>query len=72
MPLRLAELFVRPACRRGLPGRQRRQGGGRRAAGPSDIKAYGFVGSSDIAQYIYAHAAANGKRAQCFGGARTT
>src|ERR1700751_13190 len=35
-----------------------------------DIKAYGFVGSSDIAQYIYATATANGKRAQCFGGAK--
>ena len=35
-----------------------------------DIKAYGFVGSSDIAQYIYSRAAAAGKRAQCFGGAK--
>jgi malonate-semialdehyde dehydrogenase (acetylating)/methylmalonate-semialdehyde dehydrogenase len=34
------------------------------------IAAVGFVGSSDIAQYIYATAAANGKRAQCFGGAK--
>src|ERR1041384_6386779 len=29
-----------------------------------DIKAVGFVGSSDIAQYIYSNAAANGKRSQ--------
>ncbi|TPG36536.1 CoA-acylating methylmalonate-semialdehyde dehydrogenase [Mycolicibacterium hodleri] len=35
-----------------------------------DIAAVGFVGSSDIAQYIYSTAAANGKRAQCFGGAK--
>src|SRR6202022_3272360 len=35
-----------------------------------DIKAVGFVGSSDIAQYIYANAAATGKRSQCFGGAK--
>ncbi|MGX1101311.1 CoA-acylating methylmalonate-semialdehyde dehydrogenase [Amorphus sp. MBR-141] len=35
-----------------------------------DIKAVGFVGSSDIAQYVYATAAAHGKRAQCFGGAK--
>jgi malonate-semialdehyde dehydrogenase (acetylating)/methylmalonate-semialdehyde dehydrogenase len=35
-----------------------------------DIQAVGFVGSSDIAQYIYSTAAANGKRAQCFGGAK--
>ena len=34
------------------------------------VKAIGFVGSSPIAQYIYATAAANGKRAQCFGGAK--
>src|SRR5881397_634798 len=35
-----------------------------------DIRAVGFVGSSDIAQYIYSTAAATGKRAQCFGGAK--
>src|SRR6478752_6143324 len=35
-----------------------------------DIKAVGFVGSSPIAQYVYSRAAANGKRAQCFGGAK--
>ncbi|TVS84730.1 CoA-acylating methylmalonate-semialdehyde dehydrogenase [Mycobacterium helveticum] len=35
-----------------------------------DIQAVGFVGSSDIAKYIYSAAAANGKRAQCFGGAK--
>ncbi|WP_130866104.1 CoA-acylating methylmalonate-semialdehyde dehydrogenase [Acidipropionibacterium timonense] len=34
------------------------------------IQAYGFVGSTPIAQYIYGRAAANGKRAQCFGGAK--
>ena len=35
-----------------------------------DISAVGFVGSSPIAQYIYERAAANGKRVQCFGGAK--
>ncbi|MEZ5210172.1 CoA-acylating methylmalonate-semialdehyde dehydrogenase [Gordonia sp. (in: high G+C Gram-positive bacteria)] len=35
-----------------------------------EVRALGFVGSSDIAQYIYATAAANGKRSQCFGGAK--
>jgi malonate-semialdehyde dehydrogenase (acetylating) / methylmalonate-semialdehyde dehydrogenase len=35
-----------------------------------DISAVGFVGSSSIAQYIYERAAATGKRAQCFGGAK--
>ena len=35
-----------------------------------DIKAVSFVGSSDIAQYVYARATATGKRAQCMGGAK--
>ncbi len=34
------------------------------------VQAIGFVGSTPIAQYIYATAAAHGKRAQCFGGAK--
>lgn len=34
------------------------------------IKAISFVGSSDIAQYIYANGCANGKRIQAFGGAK--
>ncbi len=36
----------------------------------SDIKAVSFVGSTAIAQYVYSRATANGKRAQCFGGAK--
>jgi malonate-semialdehyde dehydrogenase (acetylating)/methylmalonate-semialdehyde dehydrogenase len=35
-----------------------------------DIKAISFVGSSDIAQYIYSRGTANGKRVQAFGGAK--
>jgi malonate-semialdehyde dehydrogenase (acetylating) / methylmalonate-semialdehyde dehydrogenase len=34
------------------------------------VKAIGFVGSSSIAEYIYATASAHGKRVQCFGGAK--
>ncbi|QDC10169.1 CoA-acylating methylmalonate-semialdehyde dehydrogenase [Oceanicola sp. D3] len=34
------------------------------------IQAVAFVGSTPIAQYIYARATATGKRAQCFGGAK--
>nr|WP_321459983.1 CoA-acylating methylmalonate-semialdehyde dehydrogenase [uncultured Cohaesibacter sp.] len=34
------------------------------------IAGVGFVGSTPIAQYIYGRAATNGKRAQCFGGAK--
>ena len=35
-----------------------------------DIKAVSFVGSSDIAQYIYSRGTANGKRVQAMGGAK--
>ena len=35
-----------------------------------DIGAVGFVGSTPIASYIYSRASANGKRVQCFGGAK--
>jgi len=35
-----------------------------------DVKAVSFVGSTPVAKYIYARAAANGKRAQCQGGAK--
>nr|WP_294847293.1 CoA-acylating methylmalonate-semialdehyde dehydrogenase [uncultured Sphingomonas sp.] len=36
----------------------------------SDIAGISFVGSSDIAQYIYSRGTANGKRVQAFGGAK--
>ncbi|WP_018688520.1 CoA-acylating methylmalonate-semialdehyde dehydrogenase [Ahrensia kielensis] len=35
-----------------------------------DIEAIGFVGSTPIAEYIYTRGCANGKRVQCFGGAK--
>ncbi|MEO1722866.1 MAG: CoA-acylating methylmalonate-semialdehyde dehydrogenase [Pseudomonadota bacterium] len=35
-----------------------------------DIGAVGFVGSTPIAQYVYARGTAAGKRVQCFGGAK--
>jgi len=35
-----------------------------------DIAAIGFVGSTPIAEYIYARGCGNGKRVQCFGGAK--
>src|SRR5687767_14261514 len=35
-----------------------------------DIRAVSFVGSSDIAQYIYSRGTANNKRVQAFGGAK--
>ena len=35
-----------------------------------DIQAVGFVGSTPIAEYVYSRGCANGKRVQCFGGAK--
>jgi malonate-semialdehyde dehydrogenase (acetylating) / methylmalonate-semialdehyde dehydrogenase len=35
-----------------------------------DIAGVGFVGSTPVAQYIYARGTAQGKRMQCFGGAK--
>lgn len=35
-----------------------------------DIAGIGFVGSTAIAEYVYARGCANGKRVQCFGGAK--
>ncbi len=35
-----------------------------------DIAGIGFVGSTPIAQYIYGRGCSNGKRVQCFGGAK--
>ena len=35
-----------------------------------EVMAIGFVGSSSIAEYIYATGCAHGKRVQCFGGAK--
>jgi malonate-semialdehyde dehydrogenase (acetylating)/methylmalonate-semialdehyde dehydrogenase len=35
-----------------------------------DVQAVGFVGSTPIAEYVYKRATGNGKRAQCFGGAK--
>ncbi|OMC38822.1 methylmalonate-semialdehyde dehydrogenase (acylating) [Mycobacterium sp. GA-1841] len=71
VPLRLAELFTEA----GLPAGVLQVVQGDKEAVDAilehpDIKAVGFVGSSDIAQYIYSGAAAHGKRAQCFGGAK--
>ncbi len=71
VPLRLAELFTEA----GLPDGVLQVVQGDKEAVDAilehpDIQAVGFVGSSDIAQYIYSGAANNGKRAQCFGGAK--
>ncbi|MBM7366424.1 CoA-acylating methylmalonate-semialdehyde dehydrogenase [Gordonia hydrophobica] len=71
VPVRLAELFTEA----GLPDGVFQVVHGDKTAVDAllenpDVKAIGFVGSSDIAQYIYENAAKNGKRSQCFGGAK--
>ncbi len=71
VPLRLAELFLEAGL---PPGILNVINGDKEAVDAlltdPGISAVGFVGSSAIAQYIYATAAANGKRVQCFGGAK--
>ncbi|BDZ40388.1 hypothetical protein GCM10025863_30020 [Microbacterium suwonense] len=71
VPVRLAELFLEA----GLPAGILNVVHGDKEAVDTiltdpRIQAVGFVGSTPIAEYIYATAAANGKRAQCFGGAK--
>ncbi|MFA6266892.1 MAG: CoA-acylating methylmalonate-semialdehyde dehydrogenase [Pseudolabrys sp.] len=71
VPMRIAELFIEA----GLPeGILNVVNGDKEAVDTlltdARVKAVGFVGSSDIAQYIYSTAAAHGKRVQCFGGAK--
>jgi malonate-semialdehyde dehydrogenase (acetylating)/methylmalonate-semialdehyde dehydrogenase len=71
VPLRLAELFIEAG---GPPGIFNVINGDKVAVDTlledPRVKAIGFVGSSSIANYIYATAAQHGKRAQCFGGAK--
>ncbi len=71
VPMRLAELFSEA----GLPDGILNVVNGDKVAVDAllddpRVQAYGFVGSSDIAEYIYRRAAEQGKRAQCFGGAK--
>ncbi|WP_218683448.1 aldehyde dehydrogenase family protein, partial [Microbacterium sp. BF1] len=71
VPVRIAELFLEA----GLPAGILNVVHGDKEAVDTlltdeRIRAVGFVGSTPIAEYIYATAAANGKRAQCFGGAK--
>ncbi|MFJ9820330.1 CoA-acylating methylmalonate-semialdehyde dehydrogenase [Streptomyces sp. NPDC101151] len=71
VPLRLAELFLEA----GLPAGVLNVVNGAREAVDTlledpRVAALGFVGSTPVAAHIYATAAAHGKRAQCFGGAK--
>jgi malonate-semialdehyde dehydrogenase (acetylating)/methylmalonate-semialdehyde dehydrogenase len=71
VPLMLAELFVEA----GLPKGVFQVVNGTKEAVDTlldheIIQGVSFVGSTPIAHYIYSRATANGKRAQCFGGAK--
>src|ERR1700726_1305579 len=71
VPMRLAQLLVEAGL---PPGVLNVVNGGREAVETllSDprIRAIGFVGSSAVAEHIYATGCAKGKRVQCFGGAK--
>jgi malonate-semialdehyde dehydrogenase (acetylating)/methylmalonate-semialdehyde dehydrogenase len=71
VPMRIAELFVEAGL---PPGILNVVNGDKEAVDAiltdKRVQAVGFVGSSDIAHYIYSTAAAHGKRVQCFGGAK--
>ncbi len=71
VPLMLAELFVEAGL---PPGVFQVVNGDKEAVDAildsEIIQGVSFVGSTPIAQYIYSRASANGKRAQCFGGAK--
>jgi malonate-semialdehyde dehydrogenase (acetylating)/methylmalonate-semialdehyde dehydrogenase len=71
VPMRLAELMIEA----GLPAGILNVVNGDKEAvdailAEPRVRAIGFVGSTPIAAYVYATAAANGKRVQCFGGAK--
>ncbi len=71
LPVRLGELMLEA----GLPAGILNVVHGDKAAVDAlldnpDVKAVSFVGSSDIAQYVYSRGTANGKRVQAMGGAK--
>jgi malonate-semialdehyde dehydrogenase (acetylating)/methylmalonate-semialdehyde dehydrogenase len=76
VPVRLAELFLEAGTAAGLDvrGVLNVVHGDKTAVDAilhhPEIRAVSFVGSSDIAQYIYVTGAANGKRVQAMGGAK--
>ena len=71
VPLKLAELFLEAGL---PPGIFNVVNGDKEAVDAllddADVKAIGFVGSSPVAEYIYARGCAAGKRVQCFGSAK--
>jgi malonate-semialdehyde dehydrogenase (acetylating)/methylmalonate-semialdehyde dehydrogenase len=73
VPLRLAELLIEAGL---PPGVMNVVNGDKEVVDAildnPTIQAVGFIGSTSIAQYIYARGTANGKRVQAFGGAKIT
>jgi malonate-semialdehyde dehydrogenase (acetylating)/methylmalonate-semialdehyde dehydrogenase len=71
VPIRIAELFLEAGL---PPGILNVVNGDKEAVDTlitdPRIQAVGFVGSSAIAEYIYAKGCSHGKRVQCFGGAK--
>ncbi|HTH33997.1 MAG TPA: CoA-acylating methylmalonate-semialdehyde dehydrogenase, partial [Xanthobacteraceae bacterium] len=71
VPMRIAELFLKAGL---PPGVLNVVNGDKEAVDTllmdARVRAVGFVGSSAIAEYIYATGTAHGKRVQCFGGAK--
>ena len=71
VPMRLAELFLEAGAPEGV---LNVVNGDKEVVDAildhADIKAVSFVGSSDIAQYVYSRGTANGKRVQAMGGAK--
>ncbi len=71
VPVRLAELMMEAGAPAGvLQVVQGDKGAVDALIDHPDVAALSFVGSSDIAQAVYARAAANGKRVQAMGGAK--
>ena len=71
VPMALAELFIEAGLPKGI---FNVVNGDKEAVDAildhPDISAVGFVGSTQIAEYIYARGCKAGKRVQCFGGAK--
>ena len=71
VPVKLAQLLIEAGLPKGILNVVH---GGKSAVdgilAHDDISAVSFVGSTPIARYVYATAAANGKRVQAFGGAK--
>ncbi len=73
-PMTMAKVFELMAAAGFPPGVANLVHGGKEAVDAlidhPEVRAISFVGSTPVARYVYGRAAANGKRAQCQGGAK--